>query len=285
MVQGDFQESDIVMILSPSLQGMYSGWPATFNRHSLVIRRINFWALVLTWMVRTCLSWSGNTSSTQPRRHWPRGAFWSTTSTTSLTFRFFLASLHFFCMLSVDRYSSLQHFQNTLTRFWISLQWFLGLNAMSSVAWGASCPPSCPTKKRLGVNTGSSHESAPWYINGLKFINASTSLIAVCSSSLVSPAISNYCFQSFLGYFHHRLKHPTKVWPQQRIPIPADSVIGNVTCNLFLIHCLKKFSELSLCSHKVCPIITTNFFRSFPSGYHSAEHIQEFCGAQWTYHF
>ena len=28
----------------------------------------------------------------------------------------FLASLHFFCMLSVDRYSSLQHFQNTLTR-------------------------------------------------------------------------------------------------------------------------------------------------------------------------
>ena len=103
-------------ILSPSLQGMYSGWPATFNRHSLVIRRINFWPLVLTWMMRTCLSWSGNTSSTQPRRHWPHGAFWSTTSTTSLTFRFFLASLHFFCMLSVDRYSSLQHFQNTLTR-------------------------------------------------------------------------------------------------------------------------------------------------------------------------
>ena len=28
-------------ILSPSLQGM-SAWPATFNRHSLVIRRINF---------------------------------------------------------------------------------------------------------------------------------------------------------------------------------------------------------------------------------------------------
>ena len=94
--------------------------------------------------MRTCLSWSGNTSSTQPRRHWPRGAFWSTTSTTSLTFRFFLASLHLFCTLSVDRYSSLQHFQNTLTRFWISLQWFLGLNAISSVAWGASCPPSLP---------------------------------------------------------------------------------------------------------------------------------------------
>ena len=78
-------------ILSPSLQGMYSGWPATFNRHSLVIRRINFWPLVLTWMMRTCLSWSGNTSSTQPRRHWPHGAFWSTTSTTSLTFRFFFS--------------------------------------------------------------------------------------------------------------------------------------------------------------------------------------------------
>ena len=202
-------------ILSPSLQGMYSGWPATFNRHSLVMRRINFWALVLTWMMRTCLSWSGNTSSTQPRCHWPRGAFWSTTSTTSLTFRFFLASLHFFCMLSVDRYSSLQHFQNTLTRFWISLQWFLGLNAMPSVAWGASCPPSCPTKKRLGVNTGSSHESAPWYINGLKFINASTSLIAVCSSSLVSPAFPTIAFRVSLATFTIDSNTPPKCDPSR----------------------------------------------------------------------
>ena len=136
-------------ILSSSLLGMYSDWPATFNGHSLVIGRINYWPLVLTWMTRTCPSWPGNTSSTRPRCHWPRGAFWSTTSTTSPTFRFSLASLDFFRVLSVDRYSSLQRFQSTLTRFWISLQRFLGWNAMSSVTWGASCPPSCPTKKRL----------------------------------------------------------------------------------------------------------------------------------------
>ena len=79
-------------ILSSSLLGMCSDWPATFNGRSLVIGRIKYWPLVLTWMTRTYPSWPGNTSSTRPRCHWPRGAFWSTTSTTSPTFRFSLAS-------------------------------------------------------------------------------------------------------------------------------------------------------------------------------------------------
>ena len=194
---------------------MYSDWPATFNGHSLVIGRINYWPLVLTWMTRTCPSWPGNTSSTRPRCHWPRGAFWSTTSTTSPTFRFSLASLHFFRVLSVDRYSSLQRFQSTLTRFWISLQRFLGWNAMSSVTWGASCPPSCPTKKWLGVNTGSSRGSAPSYVNGIEFINASTSLIAVCSSSSVSLAFPTIAFRVFLTTLTSDSNTPPKCDPSR----------------------------------------------------------------------
>ena len=47
----------------------------TFNGHSRVIGRVNLWPLVLTWTTRTRPSCPGNTSSTRPRGHCPRGAF------------------------------------------------------------------------------------------------------------------------------------------------------------------------------------------------------------------
>ena len=65
------------------------------------------------------------------------------------------------------------------------------------------------------------------------------------SSSNENTAKST-AFQSFLSYFKQRLKHPTKKRPQRRIPIPSEPVIGNITGDLFLVHCLNKFSELSL---------------------------------------
>ena len=65
-----------------------------------------------------------------------RGAFWSTTSTTSPTRKLSLASLHFFQVLSATRNSSLHRFQIIFTRFWINLHRFLGLNATSSATWG-----------------------------------------------------------------------------------------------------------------------------------------------------
>ena len=71
----------------------YSAWPATFNGHSHFIGQISLWPFVLTWTTRTSPSWPGKASPTQPRRHWPRGAFWSITSTTSPTFRFYVCLL------------------------------------------------------------------------------------------------------------------------------------------------------------------------------------------------
>ena len=97
------------------------------------------------------------------------------------------------------------------------------------------------------------------------------------TSSILRFDLSNPCCNLKNA---QRLKHPTKVRLQRRIPIPSDLVIGNITCVLFLVLCLNKFSELSLRSYKVCPIITWNFFGSSPCGYHSAESIQEICGAK-----
>ena len=105
----------------------------TFNGHSRVIGWVNLWPPVLTWTKHTRPSCPENTSSTRPRGHCPRGAFWSTTSTTPPTFRLSFFSLHFFRVFSVARNSSLHRFQNIFTRFWINLHWFLGLNASSSV--------------------------------------------------------------------------------------------------------------------------------------------------------
>ena len=48
--------------------------------------------------------------------HRPIGTFWSTTNTTSPTFRLSVASLHFLWVLSVARNSSLQCLQNSFTR-------------------------------------------------------------------------------------------------------------------------------------------------------------------------
>ena len=48
--------------------------------------------------------------------HRPTGTFWSTTNTTSPTFRLSVASLHFLWVLSVARNSSLQCLQNSFTR-------------------------------------------------------------------------------------------------------------------------------------------------------------------------
>ena len=105
---------------------LFSSGSETSNGHRQVIGRISLWPLVITWTTHTCPSYPGNTSFTHPRCHWPRGAFWSTTSTTSPTCKLSLTSLHFFRLLSVTRNFSLHRFQNIFTRFWINLHWFLG---------------------------------------------------------------------------------------------------------------------------------------------------------------
>ena len=61
--------------------------------------------------------------------HRPIGAFWSTTNTTSPTFRLSVASLHFIWVLRVARNSSLQCLQNSFTRWRISIERLLGSNA------------------------------------------------------------------------------------------------------------------------------------------------------------
>ena len=69
---------------------------------------------------------------------------------------------------------------------------------MSSVTLAASCHPGCPNKKWLGFKTVSSRWSAPPYVNGLKFIKAST-LIEVCTPSLVGPAFPTVASRIFLA--------------------------------------------------------------------------------------
>ena len=69
--------------------------------------------------------------------------------------------------------------------------------------------------KWLGVNTGSSRWSAPSYVNGLEFINASTSLIAVCSSSSVSPAFPTTTFRVFFATLTSDSNTPPKCDPSR----------------------------------------------------------------------
>ena len=244
---------------------------------------------MLTRTTRTCPSWPENPSSTRPRCHWPRGAFWSTTSTTSPTFRFSLASLHFFRVLSVDWYSSLQRFQNTLTRFWISLQRFLGLNAMSSVTWGASCPPSYPTKKWLGVNTGSSRGSAPSYVNGLEFINTSTFLKAVCSSSSVSPAFPTIAFRVFLASLTSDSNTPPKYDPSGGFLshlIPLLTTLPVIyswsiawTSSLSSLSAPTKFVPLSLVTSSGLALVATIRLNAFRKSVVLNEHAISRCTA------
>ena len=67
--------------------------------------------------------------------HRPIGAFWSTTNTTSPTFRLSVASLHFLWVLSVARNSSLQCLQNSFTRLRISIQRLLRSKKVSMGWW------------------------------------------------------------------------------------------------------------------------------------------------------
>ena len=79
-------------------------WSATFNGHSSVIGWIRFLHnAYLSILMRK-------------NYHRLTGAFWSTTNTTSPTFRLSVASLHFLWVLSVARNSSLQCLQNSFTR-------------------------------------------------------------------------------------------------------------------------------------------------------------------------
>ena len=90
------------------------------------------------------LNWE--TSTIRPRRHWPRGAFWSQRAQT-LDFLNSPSplSMHFLQVLGIAK-TILSSPSRTLSPGSKKVSnGFLGLNAMSSVAWGNSYPPSFPT--------------------------------------------------------------------------------------------------------------------------------------------
>ena len=81
-------------------------------------------------------AYAWETSTIRSRRHWPRGAFWSQRAQT-------LEFLNSPSPLSIP--SGVKYCQKLSPGCKKVSNGFLGLNAMSSVAWGNSCPPSFPT--------------------------------------------------------------------------------------------------------------------------------------------
>ena len=179
-----------------------------------------------------------------------------TTSANSPPFRFSFAALHFVRVLNIAKNSALQlltNFHQVLNKS-LTVPW----------AWGTSCPPNCPTKKWLGVNTGSSrgqllHTSMVSSLSSLFYFFFSSLQFFVAS---VSPAFPTVTFRVFLATLTCDSNTPLKWDPSRGFQFHLIPLLGVLSSICTWSLCFKKFSELSLRSYKVCLIITCDFVRS-----------------------
>ena len=148
---------------------------------------------------------------------------------------------------------------------------------------------SLSTKKWLGVNTGSSRGSAPSYVNGLEFINASTSLIAVCSSSSVSPAFPTIAFRVFLTTLTSDSNTPPKCDPSREFQFHLSPLLATLpticswsiawTSSLSSLSAPTKFVSLSLVTSSGLPLVATIQLNAYRKSVVLNEHAISRCTA------